>query len=80
MHGAGYYHILLDGRIRMKVPEVKGSPAMAEELESRLVKLNGVAHVQVNLLTGYVLVLFDYQVISHYHVFAVINDLKCLNV
>ena len=79
MHGPGYYH-KLDGRIRIKVPEIKGSPAMAGELESQLAKLNGVAHVQVNPLTGYVLVLFDYQVISHYHVFAVINDIKCLNV
>jgi hypothetical protein len=79
MHGTGYYH-KLDGRIRIKVPEVKGSPVMAGVLESQLAILNGVTHVQVNPLTGYVLVLFDYQVISHYHVFAVINDLKCLNV
>lgn len=79
MHGTGYYH-KLDGRIRIKVPEIKDSPAMAGELESHLAKLNGVVHVQANSLTGYVLVLFDYQVISHYHVFAVINDIKCLNV
>jgi len=38
-----------------------------------------VAHVKANPLTGYVLVLFDSQVISHYHVFAVIKDLNCLN-
>jgi hypothetical protein len=79
MHGTGYYH-KLDGRIRIEVPEVKGSLAMAGELERQLTKLNGVTHVQVNPLTGYVLVLFDYQVLSHYHIFAVINDLKCLNV
>jgi heavy-metal-associated domain-containing protein len=78
MHGTEYYH-KLDGRIRIKVPEVQGSPVIAGELESQLAKLNGVTHVQVNPLSGYVLVLFDYQVISHYHVFAVINDIKCLN-
>ena len=78
MHGTEYYH-KLDGRIRIKVPEIKGSLAMAGELEDQLAKLNGVTHVQVNPLTGYVLVLFDYQVVSHYHVFAVINDIKCLN-
>jgi hypothetical protein len=76
MHGAEYSHIL-DGRIWIQVPEVKGSPAMAGEMESRLAKLNGVAHVRANPLTGYVQVLFDSQVISHYHVFAVINDLNC---
>ena len=79
MHGPGYYH-KLDGRIRIKVPEIQDSPAIAGELESQLAKLNGVAHVQANPLTGYVLVLFEYQVLSHYHVFAVINDIKCLNV
>ena len=79
MHGTGYYH-KLDGRIRTKVHEIKGSLAMAGELEDQLAKLNGVTHVQANPLTGYVLVLFDYQVLSHYHVFAVINDIKCLNV
>lgn len=78
MHGTALYNIL-DGRIRIKVPEVKGSHAMASEMESLLAKLSGVAHVKANPLTGYVLVLFDSQVISHYHVFAVIKDLNCLN-
>jgi hypothetical protein len=77
MHGTEYWHIL-DGRIRIKVPEVKGSDAMAGEMESQLAKLKGVAHGKANPLTGYVLVLFDSQVISHYQVFAVINDLTCL--
>jgi len=79
MNGTEYCHIL-DRRIRIKVPEVKGSHAMAGELESQLSKLNSVAHVKANPLTGYVLVLFDSQVIGHYQVFAVINDLNCLNV
>ena len=78
MHGTEYCHIL-DGRIRIKVPEVKGSHALAGEMESQLAKLDGVAHVKANSLTGYVRVLFDSQIISHYHVFAVIKDLNCLN-
>jgi Heavy metal associated domain 2 len=77
MHGTEYWHIL-DGRIRIKVSEVKGSHALAGEMESQLAKLKGVAHGKANPLTGYVLVLFDSQVISHYQVFAVINDLTCL--
>jgi hypothetical protein len=78
MHGTEHCRIL-DGRMRIKVPEVKGSHAMAGELESQLAKLNGVAHVKANSLTGYVRVLFDSQVIRHYHVFAVIEDFNCLN-
>ena len=78
MHRTEYCHIL-DGRIRIKVSAINFSHAMAGELERQLAKLNGVAHVKANPLTGYVLVLFDSQVISHYHVFAVINDFNCLN-
>ncbi len=79
MHRTEYCHIL-DGRIRIKVSAINCSHAMAGELERQLAKLNGVAHVKANPLTGYVLVLFDSQVITHYHVFAVINDFNCLNV
>lgn len=79
MHGTEYCHIL-GGRIRIKVRAVKGSHAMAGEMESQLANLNGVAHVKANPRTGSVLVLFDTQIVSHYQVFAVINDLNCLNV
>jgi hypothetical protein len=66
--------------IGIKVPEVKDSAVMAGEMESQLAMLNGVAHVKVNPLTGSVLVLFDSQVISHYHVFVVIQGFNSLNV
>jgi hypothetical protein len=69
---------ILDGRIRITVPEVKGSPAMADEMESLLARLTGVAHVRADPLTGDVQVLFDSQVMSHYQLFAVINDFNCL--
>jgi copper chaperone CopZ len=65
--------------VGIKIPKVKGSHAMAGKMESQLAMLNGVAHVKVNPLTGYVQVRFDSQVISHYHVFGVIQDLNCLN-
>jgi copper chaperone CopZ len=72
-HGTEYNQTF-DGKILMKVPEVKGSSEMAGGIESQLGKLNGVAHVKANLVTGSVLVLFDSQVISYYQVFAVIQD------
>jgi copper chaperone CopZ len=71
--------LMRSSRMGITVHEVKGSPAMAGEMESQLAKLNGVAHVKVNPLTGNVQVRFDSQVISHYHVFGVIQDLNCLN-
>jgi len=48
-------------------------------MENPLATLEGVAHVNATSLTGPVLALFDAQVMSHYHVFAVINDLTCLH-
>ena len=78
MDGTEYCQIL-DGRIRIKIPEVKCSHPVADEMESLLANLEGVAHVKANPLTGDVRVLFDSQIISHYQVFAVINDFNCLN-
>ena len=76
MHNTEHCQIT-DGEISIKFPELKNSYALASEMESQLAKLHGVTHVNVNPLTGNVLILFDSQVISHYHVFAVINDLNC---
>ena len=78
MDGTEYCQIL-DGRIRIKIPEVKGSHPVADEMERLLANLEGVAHVKANPLTGNVRVLFDSQIIIHYQVFAVINDFNCLN-
>ncbi len=78
MQEAKYGHVL-DGRILITVPEVKGSHALAGEMESQLAQLDGVAHVKAHPRTGQVLVLFNSQIISHYCVFAVINDLTCLS-
>ena len=76
MHGTEHCQIP-DGEISIKFPELKNSYALASEMESHLVKLQGVAYVRVNPLNGYVLVLFDSQVISHYQVFGAINDFNC---
>src|SRR5262249_11732038 len=50
---------VLEGRMRLKIREVKGSPAEAIAVESRLRELDGIHHVTANPLTGSVLVLYD---------------------
>lgn len=78
MKGTSYVH-MIEGRLRIKVPEIKGSPDHARLLEARLIDLDGVLHVQANVLTGNVLVLFDSDVTNHYHIIGTMKDLGCFN-
>src|SRR5947199_9531890 len=50
---------MLDGRLRVKVADVKGSPTGAALVEAELGELQGVNRVSANPLTGSVLVLYD---------------------
>src|SRR2546430_10800149 len=50
---------MLDGRLRVKVADVKGSPTGAALVEAELGELQGVNRVPANPLTGSVLVLYD---------------------
>ena len=59
-----YLHIL-DGRMRIKVPEVKRSHVNAVKVEDALRRLNGVHHAKANTTTGNVLVLFDSDLLDH---------------
>jgi len=59
-----YFH-LLEGRLRIKVPLIKRSPVKAAELEQLLRRMNGVAEVMANPITGNVLIFFDEEVINH---------------
>jgi hypothetical protein len=78
MHGSSYVH-MIEGRLRIKVPEIKGSPDQAREVELALVELEGVSHVQANALTGNVLVLFESDITNHYHIIGAIKDLGCFS-
>src|SRR5438034_7506767 len=50
---------MLDGRLRIKVADVKGSHTGAALVEAELRELQGVNRVTANPLTGSVLVLYD---------------------
>ena len=52
---------VLEGRLRIRVPEVKGSPDEARAVEAQLLSVDGVTHVTANHVTGNVLVLFEVQ-------------------
>jgi hypothetical protein len=49
----------LPGRIRLKVAQVRDNPTFASQLRERLSVAQGIQKVEVNPLTGSVLVLYD---------------------
>jgi copper chaperone CopZ len=53
-----YLHAL-EGRLRINVPGVKGSPRMAADVEGLLTSLRGVDAAEANPRTGNVLVYYD---------------------
>lgn len=55
-----YMHAL-EGRIRIKVPEIKGSPIKAGELERQVQWQSGIHSIKANPTTGNVLIYYDSQ-------------------
>jgi hypothetical protein len=78
MQGTSYVH-MLEGRLRIKVSEIKRAPERAKELKKTVSRLKGVSHVRANDITGNVLVLFDPDHTNHYHIIGRVKDLGCLN-
>lgn len=72
-----YVH-LLDGRLRIKVREVKGAPRAARRVEDRLVALPGVSAVDANPVTGNVLVLYDPARVGPPELLDALRDAGCL--
>ena len=49
----------IPGRVRLRVPGIKGQPALAREIEQQLAGLAVVRRVEVSAVTGSVLVVYD---------------------
>jgi copper chaperone CopZ len=72
-----YFHAL-NGRLRIKVAELKGLPVKALEVEGQLRKIDGINYVRANPTTGNVLVLYDPAKISQYEVLGALQRLGYL--
>lgn len=68
----------LDGRLRIKVAGVKGSPQKAQEIEDRLQRCNGITQATANPTTGSILILYDSQQINQERVLNALRSLGCL--
>lgn len=73
-----YIHIL-NGRLRIKVPEVKHAPEKASEVVHGLQQLEGVTDVRANPKTGNVLVLFEPDMIEAQQIIQTLQQLGCLS-
>jgi len=60
---SSYVHAL-EGRLRIKIPEVKGAPHKAREIERHLASCAGVEEVSASPITGSVLILYNPRLIG----------------
>jgi len=74
---SSYVHAL-EGRLRIKIPEVKGAPSQARELESHLQLLTGMEEVSANTITGNVLILYDPSLLREDQIISTLQDLGYL--
>ena len=72
-----YLHVL-DGRLRIKVPEVKRAPLKAAEVVRALQSVAGVTYAKANPTTGSVLVLFDSSRLTPANIVQTLRDTGCL--
>jgi hypothetical protein len=70
-----YLHVL-DGRMRVKVSDVKRSSTKAAEIQAILLAVDGIRHVTANPTTGNVLVLFDSQKLDHERILRTLRQLS----
>ena len=54
----------LPGRVRVKLPRLKGNASLAGEVERTLVALQGVSHIETSTTTGSVLVLYEPRLLA----------------
>ena len=61
---ASYIHAL-DGRLRIKVPQIKRSTREAFHVEAIISSLDGVTSVKANPTTGNILIHYDSNLLTH---------------
>lgn len=70
---SSYLHVM-DGRLRVKIPETKRSVSKALHVEQVIRALPGITRVTANPTTGNVLVLFDSAQLTHDEILSVLKE------
>jgi copper chaperone CopZ len=68
-----YVHAL-EGRLRIKIPAVKGAAGQAKEVERHLGQFAGVEHVSANPITGNALILYNPHVVGQDDILASLRE------
>ncbi|MEJ2672159.1 MAG: hypothetical protein P8168_08160 [Deltaproteobacteria bacterium] len=71
---ASYVHALT-GRLRIKIPEIKGNPIKAQEIEKHFDLLTGMQQVSANPVTGSLLLIYDPRLLKQGEIMAVLKEL-----
>jgi copper chaperone CopZ len=76
------YHFLIcpcpGGRLRIKIPEVKGAPLKAREIERHLASCPGVEEVTASPITGSVLIHYNPRLIGQEEIIFVLQEIGYL--
>lgn len=70
---ASYVHALT-GRLRIKIPGLKGNPMRAQEIESQFTLMTGMQQVSANPVTGSLLFIYDPHLLKQEEIFAVLKE------
>lgn len=70
---SSYLHVM-DGRLRIKIPETKRCVSKALHVEQVIRSLPGIIRVTANPTTGNVLVLFDSAQLTHDEILSVLKE------
>jgi copper chaperone CopZ len=70
---SSYLHVM-DGRLRVKIPETKRCVSKALHVEEVIRSLPGITHVTANPTTGNVLVLFDSAQLTHDEILSALKE------
>ena len=73
-----YVHAL-EGRLRIKIPKVKGAAGEAQEVERHLRGFTWVEDVSANPVTGNVLILYNSRLIDQGEIFSSLREMGYLN-
>jgi hypothetical protein len=71
---ASYVHAL-NGRLRIKIPGLKGNPFKAQEIENHCSLMTGMQQVSANPVTGSLLFTYDPHLLRQEEIFAVLKEL-----
>ena len=71
---ASYVHAL-NGRLRIKLSELKGNPMRAQEIETHFTLMTGMQQVSANPVTGSVLFIYEPQLLKQEEICAVLREL-----